>query len=72
MLRVLFLLCGAYVLGGPECDTVRPSMIDASVRGFRHDVDRFFRLADRKVEDVAGRNPFTRVTEALNRVSENL
>lgn len=70
MLRVLFLLCGAYVLGGPECDTVRPSMIDASVRGFRHDVDSFFRLVDRKAEDVAGRNPFTRITEALNRASD--
>jgi hypothetical protein len=72
MLRVLFLLCGAYVLGGPECDTVRPLMVDASVRGFRHDIDRFFRIVDRKAEDVAGRNPFTRVTEALNRVSGNL
>jgi hypothetical protein len=72
MLRVLVLLCGVYVLGGPECDTVRPLMVDASARGIRHDVDRLFRLVDRKAEDVAGRNPFTRVTQALDRVSENL
>jgi len=39
------------------------------VRGFRHDVDSFFRFVDRKTGDVAGRNPFSRITETLNRVS---